>query len=175
MLKFLLQNGVLLNELIAFLLHQYQLLFGFFLLPLDVLSHFGVKGELFDDVESSGVFVVSYPDGFINSVLFDEGPEFTHFLVHVVVEVKIVQLRQSQLAVVVVKTFLGNTYLFGRILQIHFLLWVVRFGCIHVEISPMFDKRDNFGYCSLFASVFHGHERGVLVFEVHAALIFIKR
>ena len=95
MLKFLLQNGVLLNELIAFLLHQYQLLFSFFLLPFDILSHFMVKVELFNDAESSGVFVVSYPNGFVNSVLFDKGPKFTHFLVHVVVEVKIVQLCQS--------------------------------------------------------------------------------
>ena len=49
----------------------------------------------FNDAESSGVFVVSYPNGFVNSVLFDKGPKFTHFLVHVVVEVKIVQLCQS--------------------------------------------------------------------------------
>lgn len=157
MLKFLLKNGILCNELIAFLLHQYQFLFRLRLLPFDILRHFMVKGELFDDVESLGVLVVSYSSGFVNSVLFDEGPEFAHFLIHVVVEVKIVQLCQSQLAVVVIKAFLGNSYLFGCILQIHFFLGVVWFGCVHVEISPMFYECDNFGDGPLFASVFHGH------------------
>ena len=55
---------------------------------------------------------------FLGPVVFDIGPKHSHFLVEIIDVVEVVKLPQSKLAVVIVQTFLGDSYEFSSILEI---------------------------------------------------------
>ena len=78
------------------------------------------------------------------------------------------------MTVVVIKTFLGNTYLLSGILQIHFFLGVIRFHSCHMKVTPMFYQCNYLCNGPLFASVFYVSDVGIFGVEKHTALIFWK-
>jgi hypothetical protein len=99
------------------------------------------------------MFVVTYSDGLIDSMLLDKISKFPHFLIHVLFKVKVMKLCQSQLAIVIIETLLGHSHLLSCFLQVHFFLGIVWFGGGEVQVPPMFDEGNNFGDSSLFASI----------------------
>lgn len=69
------------------------------------------KVILFDDAQVLGVFVVLSADClFLRwSVVLDVGAQGSHFFIESIVEIKMVELSQAQLAVIIVKALLGNS------------------------------------------------------------------
>ena len=55
---------------------------------------------------------------FLRSVVFDICSKHSHFLMEIIDVVEVVKLPQSKLAVVIVQTFLGDSYEFSSILEI---------------------------------------------------------
>lgn len=87
---------------------------------LNVFELVGAQVVVVDDFQVLGVLVVLASAGMLllGTVVLDVGSQDSHFLLEVIGVVKVVELRQSELAVVVVQALLGNVDHFGCVLEV---------------------------------------------------------
>lgn len=116
-----------------------------------ILLHLRVDLKVFDYPQVLGMLVVANPDGLVDAMLLDERPQLSHLLIHVIHEIEVVKLCQSQLTVIIIEAFLRYANLPRSLLEVYFLFWISRLCLSLVQIPPMFNQRDDLRYRPLLA------------------------
>ena len=109
----------------------------------------------------------------IHSVLFYICPQLSHLFIHIFLEIKIVQLSQPKLTIVIIQTFLRYTYFLCRILKVHFLFRVFWLRSSHIKLPPMFNQSYNFRNRPLFTAVIDYLRALVLRVHLQIAIVLI--
>ena len=86
--------------------------------------------------------MVPYPDGLVRAMLLHEVAQLPHPLIHIFDKVETVHFCQTQLAVVVIQTFLGYPDLPRRLLQIHTLSYISWLSRSQMQLPPSFHQSD---------------------------------
>ena len=89
---------------------------------------------------------------FFHLPLLDVTPQHAHLLVQVLPEVELMQLCQSQLAIVIIEALLGDAEHLGRLLQVDLLFIVIGLGTILMQISPFLDQTNRLAHRPLSTS-----------------------
>lgn len=89
---------------------------------------------------------------FLCLAFLDVTPQHSHLLIEILREVELVELCQSQLAVVIIEALLGDCQYPGCLLQVDLLFVVVGLGTIQMKIPPFLYQNNGFPHSPFSAS-----------------------
>ena len=87
-------------------------------------------------------------------MVLHESPQYSYFLIHLALKIKLVRFRQPQLTVIIIQALLGDANDPCSLLQVYFLLFVIWFRTGLMQISPSLHEFQYFTNSPLFASFF---------------------
>lgn len=116
----------------------------------------GRKRRVVDNLEVFWIFLV-YLVRFLlllTLVALHESPQYSYFLIHLTLKIKLVRFRQPQLTIIIIQALLRNADNLSSLLQVYFLFFVIGFKTGLMQIPPSLHEFQYLTYRPFFASFF---------------------